>query len=335
MTDAIARLKLLATAATHPKALAKALVAIEKQGVENIKSKLGATTRKGVIYKGGKKIATAQIQANVHNPVLKTGIVSGAGAVTSMVGGHIAGIPGALIGDNLGAVAMRRAVNKGYATLRTKEKAARLRAAGKILAPSDEAKMTEKTRKALERLDSRNNENISDQVGWGVGNAFALATQNIPGIGGLPLRGGVVAMRTVPSISPNVRKVIQGTQNAREALLATGEEILNSHNPQLAIQKFLESRRITQAERQALKESLKQKSIRRGNARERLLRMRLLEEIEKSQYSFPYPQLTQFTQRPIDRLRFKVYANRHTKLLKEISGYPLTNRVSASRVRFA
>ena len=176
-------------------------------------------------------------------------LVNVGGIAGSTAGGAVGGLPGALTGDNLGAAATRRGLSEVYARRRARAKL------GANASPSAFLARKDKIFDAIHRLERRKGARMSDQVGWAVGNTIALNTPHLK----IPLRGGIVAMRTVPHIVKNAQGVLRGNIKARDFPSKTGADIYKSNN----------LRRI----------------VRRGNARERLLRSKVNKRIRGGTFS--------------------------------------------------
>lgn len=182
--------------------------------------------------------------------------INAGGVIGGFAGGSAAGPVGALAGDNVGAVVTRRLVNKGYADVRAASRAKSGETRQQI---QNRAK---KTRKAIERLDRRNNENIKDQAGWAIGNAAAEGLSRA-GLG-IPGQGGAVAMRTMGSVTKNIADVLKKKKNPRQAIKDAGQEIVENNNPLTAWNRTKKTRR-------------------RGAARERLFRRKLNKQVQTYQ----------------------------------------------------
>jgi len=235
------RVEMLGTVLRHPKGFAKTLKAVDSQSVALNKARTGLG-RWGQAKSAGKRA--------LKTDTAKDLAVNTGGLVGSIAGGAAAGPLGALAGDNIGAVATRRVVNRRFAIARVKTRL------GPTATRAEIAAKTKRTTKALERLDKRKGANLSDQVGWGVGNAVALAT---PGVN-VPLRGGLVATRTVPQISRNAKAVIKGQKGVVQGVRDAASEIARDNNVK--------------------------RIVRRGNARERLFRQKFDKFINQGRFSY-------------------------------------------------
>jgi hypothetical protein len=226
----------------HPRDFFKTMKQVDLNAVDAGVLKTGKG-RWGQTWLGAKKAA--------NTPAGKDLFVNIGGAAGSTIGGTAGGLPGALAGDNLGAAVTRKGINRAYAGTRARAKL------GKNATPAAIRAKTKRLTKALGRLDRRNANNLSDQIGWGVGNAVAQATPGIP----IPLRGGIVAMRTVPHLTANAQKVARGQLKPQQYLSQSISDIKQNNNFK--------------------------KIIRKGNARERLARRRVNKMIKEAGYSRP------------------------------------------------
>lgn len=239
------RIELLKTVAKNPRSALKTAVMIDRIAVARGRAKTG----QGRIGQARRIIGRSEIAKDLT--------VNIGGAVGSAAG-STAGPIGTLAGDNLGALGTRKIVNNAYALSRAKKKL------GKGAPKALVIRQQQRYAKALKRLDRRKANNASDQVGWAVGNASAAALGSVP----VPLKGGIVASRTVPSIVANLKKVKNGEMKPRDFFKETGISIAKANN-------------------------LK-KIVSRGNARERLLRQRINKVVKTGKFHYRSPHLARF-----------------------------------------
>lgn len=279
------RLNLLKTAVTHPVGVGKTLFLIDKKAV---------TAGKVITGKGRLGQTTQKAKRFAQTDTAKDLAVNTGGALGSAIGGSIGGSAGALVGDNLGALASRKGINRTYARIRAKRKL------GDNASPLSIRKQAQNTNIALERLEKRKGSYLSDQVGWGVGNAVATSTSWIP----IPLRGGAVAIRTVPQITRNVKKVIKGQIKPNEFVGQTVRDIAKNNNLG--------------------------RIIKRGNARERLLRKRINKVIRLGDFR-SNRSLIYFSQVPYNPTRALPLYSRNKNKSKQ---KPLWVKQAPNRVAF-
>lgn len=221
----------------HPVGFYKTMKQVDHDAVTAGMLKTGKG-RYGQAWLGAKKAA--------NTPTGKDLVVNTGGFIGSSIGGAVGGTPASLVGDNLGAVTTRKVINRGYAGARARAKLG----AG---APKTAVRAkTKRIAKALDRLDRMQGNRISDQIGWGVGNTVAQSTSGVP----IPLRGGMVAMRTVPELTRNAQKVMRGELKPQQYLSQSAADIAKRNNVK--------------------------KMARKGNARERLARQRVNKIIRES-----------------------------------------------------
>lgn len=167
---------------------------------------------KGRWTKGAKSLASQ------HQEKIKDAIVNTGGVVGSVIGGRMAGPAGALAGDLIGAMVARKAVHVATVAHSAHEKlqrdegfarASRLAQLKKLGA----ATLSDlKSEAVQEQLASDMTGDIS---GWAIGNASAkVIGAMIPASAGVPLKGAVVAMATVPKIVKLRQKLKQRNAGA-------------------------------------------------------------------------------------------------------------------------
>ena len=167
-------------------------------------------------------------------------IVNTGGAIGSGIGGSMGGFPGKLAGDNIGAMVTRRAYDDIVAVGKG-IRAAKQATGNRVTKIKAGIKQT--LQEGRKNFTGKKKDYLDDQVGWAIGNTVAETSPL-----GIPFQGAGVAVRTVPSVSKGIVKIAKGApigQTVRE----TGKEILDKNNVP--------------------------KMIRRGNARERLVRRKI------------------------------------------------------------
>lgn len=265
------RIQLLKIAARNPGKTLQAVRGLDTAAVELGRAKTG-------------RGRYGQLAARIgRSEVAKDLTVNTGGFIGSAIGSSVAGPVGGYAGDNLGAVATRKGVNSLYAKHRARKRL------GKQASPQQVSARQGQISKALARLDRRKANNLSDQVGWATGNAAAAALGSVP----VPLKGGIVASRTVPSIVDGIKAVKSGKLSPKDFLKEVGRDI---------------------AKRNDLKGM-----VRRGNARERLLRSKINKRLRgtfrayRSKYEIYFartnkrpilrPLTSNFSTMPVSRLR--------------------------------
>lgn len=167
-------------------------------------------------------------------------IVNTGGAIGSGIGGSMGGLPGKLAGDNLGAMVTRRAYDD-IAAVGKGVRAAKQAAGNRVAKIKAGVKAT--LQEGRKNFAGKKKDYFDDQVGWAIGNTVAEASPFR-----IPLQGGAVAIRTVPSVSKGIIKIAKGAP-IKQTIKETGQEILDKNNVP--------------------------KMIKRGNARERLVRRKI------------------------------------------------------------
>lgn len=205
------KIQLIKAAVTHPITTGKVLYSLDKAAVAKGKMRTGKDRwgqAKTII---GRSEIARDLTVNVG------------GYVASVGGGSVGGPVGSLVADNLGAVVARKGVNQVYARHRAKQRL------GKNATKEQINHRQKRYNKALERLDKRKSNNLSDQVGWGIGNtaASAVAASGLPHP---PFPGAIVALRTAPSIVDNIKKVRKGELSPKDFLSQTGKDIGAKNN---------------------------------------------------------------------------------------------------------
>ena len=204
------KIQLLKAVITNPVTTGKVLYGIDK-----------AAVKRGKILTGKNRWGQAAGHLG-RSEIAKDLVVNSGGYLGSVAGASIGGPIGQLAGDNLGAVGTRKLTNQVYARHRAKKRL------GPGASKEQIAHRQKRYNKALERLDKRKANNLSDQIGWGIGNSSAAALTAV-GVN-VPLKGGAVAMRTVPSIVDNIKKIRRGELSPRAFLSQTGKDIGAKNN---------------------------------------------------------------------------------------------------------
>ena len=146
-------------------------------------------------------------------------IVNTGGLVGSVVGQSVAGVPGALIGDLVGAAAVRQVVTISQAVLSAKEK---LRSQEEANLRSKVDQLRELGRATLSEFNDPDfqrrymNDLTGDVGGWSIGNTAAIVGNLIPGVANIPMKGALVAMAAVPKVQKARIKIVDRFKQKRK-----------------------------------------------------------------------------------------------------------------------
>jgi hypothetical protein len=151
--------------------------------------------------KNKKAAALVKLAKKIDQATVKDMAVNTAGLAGSIAGGAVAGPLGALAGDLVGALAARQAVNVGTSVMTAKDKLSRNKR-------FQRARALEKTKQLIQATlieMSKNEDNLGDELtgdlsGWLIGNASAMGLNLVSSLAGVPMKGAVVAMATVPKL---------------------------------------------------------------------------------------------------------------------------------------
>lgn len=243
-----------------------------------------------------KKAAKNTTKKIVKSPVAKELAVNTGGFLAGKTVGDLGGgLPGAIAVDAAGASITRRLLNKGYADV----KAFRGRSKGESRANIQ--KRAEKKRRTLEKIDRKGNNNIGDVSGSVIGNT-AAEIGNRAGIG-IPFKGAAVALRSNPQVTENISKRLKGEQSSTDTVKNSVKDVINDNvNAVKNIPKTIK------------------KQIRRGNARERLMRMKANKKIRENPEAVNYA-LRDFKEHCNKNKRRKVYLDKGRNFSESLFGY--------------
>lgn len=242
-----------------------------------------------------KKAAVSQTKKAIKSPMAKELAVNTGGFVAGKTVGDLGGgLPGAVAVDAAGASLTRRLINKGYADV----KAFRGRKKGESRANIQ--KRAERKRRTLEKIDRKGNNNIGDVSGSIIGNTAAEIGNRL-GVG-IPMKGAAVAMRSNPQVTENISKRLKGQQSTTDAIKNSVKEVVNDNVKAV----------------KGIPGAIK-KTIRRGNARERLIRMKGNKAIRNNLEVVDYA-LRDFKERKCGNRR-KVYLNKSNDFSESLYGY--------------
>lgn len=146
-------------------------------------------------------------------------VINTAGFAGSQLGAQF-GIIGELAGDLIGALAARQAYTVGkagvgaYQTVKADPAFEAMNAIEKFGAVASEITNQLKSEALQQALGS---ELTGDVAGWAVGNGAAMLGNMVPGLQGIPLKGAMTAMATVPQIT-KMRERVQARIDAEMAM---------------------------------------------------------------------------------------------------------------------
>ncbi|WP_163666927.1 hypothetical protein [Adonisia turfae] len=137
------------------------------------------------------------------NPRVQEGIVNAGGGIGAIIGAKVAGVPGALAGDAIGAIATRQAIRITESALTASGKARR---AKRLQTGKKINQMNALLKTALKEYKGREedlkDELTEDLLGWIIGNASAAGINAVlPGLSAIPLKGMLPTMATAPKLA--------------------------------------------------------------------------------------------------------------------------------------
>lgn len=165
------------------------------------------------------------VDAIKQNEELQKDLIVNTGGVIGSTIGSIAGLPGQLAGDLLGATAVRKTITDISVT-KTAITKARTDAVFSSLSSFDKFKKVReislKELKDLAESGKLTDDLVADTSGWAVGNTIA---ESAKGLVPLPFKGAVGASVTVPDFVKASRRIRSG-ENIKQVVKETANEVL-------------------------------------------------------------------------------------------------------------
>lgn len=165
------------------------------------------------------------VNAIKQNEELQKDLIVNTGGVIGSTLGSVAGLPGQLAGDLLGAATVRKAVTDITVTKSAITKA-RTDVVFNSLSSFDKFKKVReislKELKDLAEQGKLTDDIVADTSGWAVGNALAESTKSILPV---PFRGAVGASVSVPDFIKASRRIRAG-ENTKQVVKETATEVL-------------------------------------------------------------------------------------------------------------